>query len=308
MFLVSQAFVDDTECRNCTDARPEMIKSARMLETLWNKSRNGSLKRMSPDECLAAYGTLIQSSWRSLLVVTKNDPSYPELTEEVLEDLSPGINNTNLYQISGFGAPTSLGLWQQPLGWICSGLPKDNSEVRSLPCINRLGEIKPASQPWVLSSGCIDGADRCSEQWSRLIPHQWPVDYCLSDPAPSRCQLHFNLAIAVVVTVLNFVKAALMFYVAYSTKESPLMTMGDAVASFIDEKDDTTNKMGMLSIHDHKKGYSPGARAWNDRHWRWKDATSKKRRATTLILYSPCSSPAIELADAYLDLVWSWEL
>jgi hypothetical protein len=280
-----------------------MVGTARMLESLWNKSRNGSLKRMSPDECLSAYGTMIQSSWRSLLVVTKNDPNYARPTEEDYYNLSPPINNTNLYQISGFDAPTSLALWQQPLDWICSGLPEDNSEARGLPCINRLGEIKTASKPWALSSGYINGPDGSSAQWPPRNTHQWPVDYCLSDPAPTRCQLHFSLVIAVIVTVLNIVKAALMFYVAYSTKESPLMTMGDAVASFLDDKDDTTNDMGMFSIHDHRKNYSSGASAWDDRPWRWKDATSKKRRATTLILY-PCSSPSIKLANNTPDLAW----
>lgn len=75
-----------------------------------------------------------------------------------------------------------------------------------------------------------------------------------------------------------------MFYIVYSTNEDPLMTMGDAVASFLDERDALTNNMGLHSIHDYKKGYNAGASMWNNPRWRWKDVTSKKRRTTTLLL------------------------
>lgn len=77
-----------------------------------------------------------------------------------------------------------------------------------------------------------------------------------------------------------------MFSVVFLVKEKPLMTMGDAVASFLDEKDATTNNIGLVNIHDLRKGYSAGAITWENQHWRWKDVTSKTRRIVTLILYA----------------------
>jgi hypothetical protein len=76
----------------------------------------------------------------------------------------------------------------------------------------------------------------------------------------------------------------LMFYIWYSAKANPIVTMGDAVVSFLDERDVMTRNMGPLSICDFKKGYTVGATTWTDSRWRWKDATSKMRRAMTLIL------------------------
>jgi hypothetical protein len=75
-----------------------------------------------------------------------------------------------------------------------------------------------------------------------------------------------------------------MYYIVYATKENPLMTMGDAVASFLDETDATTDKLGLLSIRDTKKGYTAGVTTWNSPRRRWKDATSKLRRAVTILL------------------------
>jgi hypothetical protein len=61
--------------------------------------------------------------------------------------------------------------------------------------------------------------------------------------------------------------------------------MGDAVASFLDDRDATTRNMGPISSHDFKTGYNAGATTWNDPHWWWKDTTSKKQRTVTLVLH-----------------------
>lgn len=76
-----------------------------------------------------------------------------------------------------------------------------------------------------------------------------------------------------------------MLYILLSIKEDPLMNMGDAVASFLEDRDTASDRFGLLSIHDCKKGPKIGGTVWRNALWRWKDATSKKRRAVTLLLY-----------------------
>jgi|TARA_R110002003_G_scaffold117_23_gene10482 hypothetical protein len=76
-----------------------------------------------------------------------------------------------------------------------------------------------------------------------------------------------------------------MYFVAFRIRDEPLITMGDAVASFLEQADPTTKNMCLLSIHDvRKSGYQAGAREWLDRRLRWKDVASRKRRATTLAM------------------------
>lgn len=78
-----------------------------------------------------------------------------------------------------------------------------------------------------------------------------------------------------------------MFYVAYCIPEQPLITMGDAVASFLERPDPYSQGLCLLSIHDVRKGdYETSTRKWTNERFRWKDVTSRKRRATTLSLYA----------------------
>jgi hypothetical protein len=115
----------------------------------------------------------------------------------------------------------------------------------------------------------------------------FPVDYCLSEVAEPHCKLQFVPAIAVLVTVLNLCKAVLIFYVAFGTTEEPLLTMGDAVASFLEHEDPTTKDMCLLTVHEVKasKHHFPlGSREWKALQYRWKDVTSLRRRITTVTM------------------------
>jgi hypothetical protein len=82
-----------------------------------------------------------------------------------------------------------------------------------------------------------------------------------------------------------------MFSVIFMIKGNPLMTIGDAVASFLDNRDESTMNTGLISIHDIKKDYGAGANIWDNRRWRWKDATGISRRIVTLLLYASPNSP-----------------
>lgn len=75
------------------------------------------------------------------------------------------------------------------------------------------------------------------------------------------------------------------------------MTMGDAVASFLYEKDIETSDMDLRKLRNAKKCYSSFDTAYDPSIRRWKDDTSKKWRAFTLILYRVHLSSLIALAD-----------
>jgi hypothetical protein len=82
------------------------------------------------------------------------------------------------------------------------------------------------------------------------------------------------------------VKAALMFYVAICIRDEPLMTIGDAVTSFLDREDLNTKDMCLFMVKDSKSHGSDqvGPRVWNDIQYRWKDVTSKRRRVLTVCM------------------------
>jgi hypothetical protein len=78
-----------------------------------------------------------------------------------------------------------------------------------------------------------------------------------------------------------------MLFVAFYVPDEPLITVGDAIASFLEKPDPTTKHMCLLSIHDvRKKDYQEAnARAWLHQRYKWKDVASRKRRGTTLAMY-----------------------
>lgn len=77
-----------------------------------------------------------------------------------------------------------------------------------------------------------------------------------------------------------------MFYVAFSVQDEPLMAMGDAVASFLENEDLTTKDMCLSTQVDfrNRTGYQVGPRQWTNERFRWKDVTSTSRKIITVVM------------------------
>jgi hypothetical protein len=78
------------------------------------------------------------------------------------------------------------------------------------------------------------------------------VKYCLAEQIEEKCKLFFNLELAVLIIVLNFLKAGVIAYALFSIKEKPLVTIGDAVASFLQTPDPTTLQMCLRNKSDFR--------------------------------------------------------
>ena len=203
-FAVSETFLRTTECQNCTEIYPYGSGESVVLENLWAKLPYSSLDRLNPAECIAAYGTLVQSARRNLLVVIADEYAY--------EDFEPAIPsvwaNPDVLTAWDSSASESLsfngrGAERSQVSWMCGGLPpKPNT-----PCSTRLGELRSSAQNWTLWTDRVKDI----EGNSHLI--RWPIEYCLSEATESRCQLHFSPLIAGIVTALNFCKSsAILIY------------------------------------------------------------------------------------------------
>jgi hypothetical protein len=72
--------------------------------------------------------------------------------------------------------------------------------------------------------------------------------YCLSEPYMPRCQVEVNNILLLVVLVATFVKAMLcVFTIYFHRAHNPLITLGDAIESFISQPDPGTALMCTLS-------------------------------------------------------------
>ena len=98
-----------------------------------------------------------------------------------------------------------------------------------------------------LDAACTTASGPQHMQISEVLQHAsaWTindlgVDYCLSQPVPEQCRLQFSLAIMIVVVACNFVKLVCFCIILWKRHWKPLVTLGDAIASFLDRPDPTT--------------------------------------------------------------------
>ncbi|KAH7348020.1 hypothetical protein BKA66DRAFT_309730 [Pyrenochaeta sp. MPI-SDFR-AT-0127] len=275
VYSVSQSFVEDAECLNCTGVMVVTSTSntslPETLTSLWKKARAGHLERLSPAECINQYAQIINSNRRNVLLVA-NDTNFPP------PEKNRRFGGSRAYWMNSFSADSAQGtqMAADAYGWICSG----PSSKLSAYCSDEVDAIKRAPEDWQVGDYCNrNSVHSCDYSY-------FPVEYCLSERAEQKCRLHFEPTIAIIITVLNFLKACLMFYVAFKIQEQPLMNMGDAVASFLEKKDLTTKNMCLSTLTDFQKnrGYAAGPRQWNNKQYRWKGVTSRRRRFVILIM------------------------
>ncbi|GAM91408.1 hypothetical protein ANO11243_094580 [Dothideomycetidae sp. 11243] len=89
---------------------------------------------------------------------------------------------------------------------------------------------------------------------------RFPVDYCLSRPMPSNCSIELYDSLMAVVICFNAVKFLLMIGTLFFVDGSSLVTIGDAIASFLNRPDLTTTGyclMGRRDVKTWKKSSSP---------------------------------------------------
>ncbi|KAJ4336044.1 hypothetical protein N0V95_008728, partial [Ascochyta clinopodiicola] len=134
----------------------------------------------------------------------------------------------------------------------------------------------------------------------RWQPFEAPIKYCLIEKVKEDCKLQFSFGIALLVIVSNGIKALCMLWtLLVYRKHLPLVTLGDAIAHFLDKPDPETKGRCLYSnnlieaqwtwelTHGAQKdelGVWP--EAYDPKPRLWRKAPSSVRWATTYFLYS----------------------
>lgn len=103
----------------------------------------------------------------------------------------------------------------------------------------------------------------------------------------NKCGLHFSTSIMIFVCVLNLLKCLLICWTAYFTGKSELLvTVGDALVSFLQIPDLHTQGMSTISKQEFQRisNWNSEPRKWNPQKQRWYRAASLRRWSTALIL------------------------
>ncbi|KAL4863450.1 hypothetical protein BDV12DRAFT_26814 [Aspergillus spectabilis] len=201
-------FVGNSSFTSLTPDEVEVVYDER-LQLLWSPKSaprlvgmSDELVKLMPQDCISAYAVNFQSRYGSLVVIS---------------DAFNG-SETPIHRIEGQAVPTA-GEDQEtdPYEWICAD-----------------------------KRGPLERDHRCSYDISRVkLRDEWiirgyKVDYCLAERTPEKCTLEYSLPLAITVIGANFVKAVLICLAALLLRGAPLLTVGDAIASFLRSPDETT--------------------------------------------------------------------
>lgn len=213
----------------------------------------GQLERLSPQDCIQAYAETFQTDRRHVILVTgsNNYLMQEAATSTLVASASEGGLNTTWHR----NCPSA------PFSWICDQAPVEICNDRPQ-CISTHKAIDPLH--WTVQRST--------------------VQYCLSENVAQTCRLRFNLGLAVVVIVFNLLKAVAIFATWRISRKEPLLTMGDAIASFLLRSDDCTKTSNWLESYEIKPLID--LRTRNFTRQRWSQSVSRTSWVGVYILFS----------------------
>lgn len=239
VFAVTQKYMNNTN----ENASPSMNRTLVDLQLMYDASQDGRLDRLSVARCLDLYRDAFQSSRGNLLIVIEEPEE--RLSEDDIQfhkDAKAFMSNSN--EDIPQGIP-------QPFEWMCQRETVYDTHT----CEDWLVDFKATPGNWT--------------------PFQSAVNECYSQRTDEHCKLKFSNLLCWVVVAVNLLKAALMLLVAFGRGESPLLTVGDAVASFLEHTDETTRGMCLKTKRDFYIGdWSKESRGFDPTRPRKYDAAS----------------------------------
>lgn len=176
------------------------------------------------------------------------------------------------------------------------GLMGVNEAVGTFPVIERSGQCSAeTSTKWIYQQFGSEASSCFAQDGSRFLPRlkadptTWtpflglPVKRCLSQPTGQKCTLKFSVHLAIIVIIFNIVKALTVLAGIFELQNDPMLTVGDAVASFLQTPDSSSKNMCLVSQADvhHAKQQWPElrqARAYTKKRFTWASSIKKSKR------------------------------
>jgi hypothetical protein len=163
---------------------------------------------------------------------------------------------------------------------------------------------------WIYSQFQAEAGNCFAQEGNRFLPRLqaepslWapfsgrPVRQCFSEPTDRKCKIKYSVHLAVVVILFNAVKTLTILASVFTLRNDPMLTIGDAVASFLREPDASTFKMCLVSqqsIHNVGLGWKvqKQPRKFIVRKHTWASAVKLSKRRTirftsVAVYFRPC--------------------
>ena len=216
-----------------------------------------SYEDLTPSECTKLYNTDFVSNHRNLFLIT-NHASNTTHNNTLLDMIHVQVRNDVASPSSWMCNCNEVGLHQiyKPAGSSCNPSELTSNVARGL--------------PWRVEL----------TTWEEV-----EIGGCKSERTVEKCKVQFSLGIMIVVICCNLVKACCMVMAVVRSREPTLVTLGDAVDSFLEIPDPTT--MGICFAdrqfikREWRRGWRTGPRQWKQKGaQRWWTSVSKTRWIT----------------------------
>ena len=216
------------------------------------QSRLATFQKLQNEECIRQYAKQFQTSRRDVVIVS----------EPLIQDGKPVVNIEDYALEPRF----YQGVPDNPYEWICESSSTSNNRNESNPCSNQIDHITANAGNWTTSTHA-------------------KVKYCLSQAAPDQCQVQFSLYIMIFVIICNSFKVISMLIALFFDKVPPLVTIGDAVASFLTVSNPFTEDMCLIS-RDNFASHTRDGR----RNPLWPERIPRQWRETSTLWFCAASS------------------
>ena len=216
-------------------------------------------QKLDNKDCIKAYGQEFVSAHGDVLLIL------------------PPTNATGMI----FLIMEVLGGFHGGHGWICGANFQPGCSTNA---------VSREAENWTLSyeNGRVWLSNGSYEQFNK------PIQCCLSQRIEEHCQVQISLVILEVVIACNAIKALCMLLTTRCQKSQPLVTLGDAIESFIQDPDRNTCGMCLASkgVIDNvgknrinhtwldglqKPAWTPKPMKWTARRDWWFSSASLKR-------------------------------
>lgn len=242
------------------------------LKRLHAQASNETLERLDAAQCVDAYAKTFQTQYGNLLIAMGD-----------VKDFKIDV----FYSQSVFSPMQYLLVAQpgaDPYRWLCPDNADKSCDAYLPDMHDRIDQ-----EDWVVQTAA----------------RKYRVDYCLAEKVPQQCKLEYSLTVTIILMVVNVLNALILGFLALGKKESPLLTVGDSIASFLNQPDTSTQNKCFHSraIVGEMNSGLPIYRAldkplmFENKPRRWFSAASLSKWAFGVILYVHFH-PVLALADS----------
>ncbi|MCJ1380560.1 hypothetical protein MMC17_003668 [Xylographa soralifera] len=217
------------------------------------QSNISSLKRLENADCIQTYGTDFVTKSLNVLLVTNGTHlqagSILAGYQYYAAPKSPSVEVVDILNMS----------------WICHGL-----QGCSIP-----SQVSEAST-WNFT---VWGNDTVSGNGTVLGHETTRVSYCLSQPVLPQCIVEVFPQVLIIVIVCNILEAICFVTLLAKRDFTPLIVLGDAIASFMTDPDPTTLSSGPISAEYVRKAYLGDPLRFSTQHqnWQWRQNRPLRR-------------------------------